>query len=312
MNQKSKLNIPFDVYMAKMVQLITEGSSLLSKEIKSTDAFNKYVKEIEMWLAETENFFINSFTHEYTNLLNRFGSLSNRVISIPRFRQRAFEDEHLMLKETFRPCVQFLDTHTKLIAVMPNVRETDKEWVEIKDMPTAEKIELILHKLSLLYGDEYYPIAEILNGEGVVVKKKDEYEELAGMIVEKGYAQQQPNSLAKTFLRLTAKGLNYVEEKEKRINSSTEYEKINSSLEELNKKIDSVIEDLKMKGYGQEILFEELEDLKEQAPKLNQKQFGQLLKGKLIDLGLSQVINMDVVNHIYKEFTEHVLRLPVK
>lgn len=89
----------------------------------------------------------------------------------------------------------------------------------------------------------------------------------------------------------------------------TNYDVINQSQEKLNSKIEEIIELLTKQGFGQEILFNELQELKELYPKLNKKNWGQVLKGKLVDLGIAQVINQEVAETIFKGLTEQVLRL---
>ncbi|MCD8416143.1 hypothetical protein LNI90_11875 [Tenacibaculum dicentrarchi] len=89
----------------------------------------------------------------------------------------------------------------------------------------------------------------------------------------------------------------------------TNYDAINQSQEKLNSKIEEIIELLTKQGFGQEILFNELQELKELYPKLNKKNWGQVLKGKLIDLGIAQVINQEVAETIFKGLTEQFLRL---
>jgi len=90
---------------------------------------------------------------------------------------------------------------------------------------------------------------------------------------------------------------------------STDYERIKGNQQEINEKIDQIIEMLIRNGYGQEILFNEIQELKELYPKLSKKTWGQTLKGKLIDLGLSEIINRNTINYIFKELTEQVLRI---
>lgn len=90
---------------------------------------------------------------------------------------------------------------------------------------------------------------------------------------------------------------------------TTDYERINGNQEEINKKIDQITEMLRRNGYGQEILFNEIQELKELYPKLSKKTWGQTLKGKLIDLGLSEIISRDTINYIFKELTEQVLKI---
>jgi hypothetical protein len=89
----------------------------------------------------------------------------------------------------------------------------------------------------------------------------------------------------------------------------TDYDKITESQIELNKKIDEIIATLNKQNFGQEILFNELQELKELYPKLSKKNWGQILKGKLIDLRFAQVINQEIAENIFTELTNQVLRL---
>jgi len=89
----------------------------------------------------------------------------------------------------------------------------------------------------------------------------------------------------------------------------TDYNKITESQKEINNKIDEIIETLKEQGFGQEILFNELQELKELYQKLNKKNWGQVLKGKLIDLGFAQIINQEIAESILTGLTNQVLRL---
>lgn len=91
--------------------------------------------------------------------------------------------------------------------------------------------------------------------------------------------------------------------------TSTNYDSINQSPEMLNSKIDEIILLLKKQGFGQEILFNELQELKDLYTKLNKKNWGQILKGKLVDLAVSQIINQETAKTIFKALTEQILHL---
>ncbi|MAY52473.1 MAG: hypothetical protein CMC75_04305 [Flavobacteriaceae bacterium] len=89
----------------------------------------------------------------------------------------------------------------------------------------------------------------------------------------------------------------------------TDYNQITESQNEINNKIDKIIAILEKQNFGQEILFNELQELKELYPKLSKKNWGQVLKGKLIDLGFAQIINQEIAEKIFTELTNQVLRL---
>ena len=51
------------------------------------------------------------------------------------------------------------------------------------------------------------------------------------------------------------------------------------------------------------------QELKELYPQLNKKNWGEILKGKLIDLGISEILNREAIELIFKELTDQVLRI---
>jgi hypothetical protein len=60
---------------------------------------------------------------------------------------------------------------------------------------------------------------------------------------------------------------------------------------------------------GHEILYNEMQELKGLYNKLSHKNWGQLLKGKLVDIAISKMVDMKTLEFVYKELTDHVLKL---
>lgn len=72
---------------------------------------------------------------------------------------------------------------------------------------------------------------------------------------------------------------------------------------ELHSKLNSILEKLEKQGFGQQIIFEEIEDLKNHF-NLGKKNWFQLLKGKLVDLTIKKVLNKTIVQEIYNTLSE--------
>ena len=72
---------------------------------------------------------------------------------------------------------------------------------------------------------------------------------------------------------------------------------------ELHNKLNDVLEKLEKQGFGQQIIFEEIEDLKNHF-KLGKKNWFQLLKGKVVDLTLKKVLDKTIVQDIYNQLSE--------
>jgi hypothetical protein len=84
------------------------------------------------------------------------------------------------------------------------------------------------------------------------------------------------------------------------INEFTNSEKV-----DLNSKIDEALQKLSDLGIGQQVVFEEIEELKEHL-NLNKKNWLQLLKGKLMDLVTEKAIEVVTVQMIYATITESI------
>ncbi|GAB5564107.1 MAG: hypothetical protein Wins2KO_11700 [Winogradskyella sp.] len=72
---------------------------------------------------------------------------------------------------------------------------------------------------------------------------------------------------------------------------------------ELHNKLNDILEKLEKQGFGQQIIFEEIEDLKNHF-NLGKKNWFQLLKGKVVDLTLKKVLDKTIVQEIYNSLSE--------
>ncbi|WP_028873171.1 hypothetical protein [Psychroserpens burtonensis] len=72
---------------------------------------------------------------------------------------------------------------------------------------------------------------------------------------------------------------------------------------ELHNKLNNILEKLEKQGFGQQIIFEEIEDLKNHF-NLGKKNWFQLLKGKVVDLTLKKVLDKTIVQEIYNQLSD--------
>ncbi|WEK35524.1 MAG: hypothetical protein P0Y53_23790 [Candidatus Pseudobacter hemicellulosilyticus] len=75
--------------------------------------------------------------------------------------------------------------------------------------------------------------------------------------------------------------------------------------DEINSKLDEILEQLKSQGIGQEIIFNEINELREHFD-LSKKNWIQLLKGKLYDMAFEAGIEIVVVKGIYNSLSESI------
>tara|TARA_R110002049_G_scaffold145662_3_gene308125 strand:+ start:32 stop:946 length:915 start_codon:yes stop_codon:yes gene_type:complete len=287
-------------YVLNIQNLILDYSK--SKTQSEYDELDTKLKELKNQIVEyLQNAFNdpnNSYAHslKYSNS-NNF-SFGNRKPHITELIKKRISNGTELWKN--------LEYYLRILEISDAViKPNEINLEERKNFDTDEKLELILEKLNQLYDDSYHSVSMILEGNGIELERYNEERELAKFLEDNDYIRCVHTRTVTA--QITLNGRRYIENKRKK--EVTDYSKINKSQEELNNKIDEIIDILKIQNFGQEILFNELEELKSLYGTLGKKNWGQVLKGKLVDLGLAQVINKEVMESIFKELTDQILLL---
>lgn len=286
--------------------ILADKISKKKNEVKNNSQLDEIKEEEIEWRKTCYDYLKKSFDDDKNEFAEGFFRAQrqrfhtgNRQKDLSTLKTEFFDD----LKERKRTLEYFL----KILSVSDVIIKSEEIDVDIRaNYSTEEIMELILDKLYDLYGDSSYSIGAILEGNGIKLKKHHEDVEIIKYLENAGYVSAI-HTLGSSSAQLTTQGKLYVEEKRKV--KSTNYNNINDSSSEIYEKIDEIFKHLQKLGLGQEIIYEELEELKELYSKLNKKNWGQVLKGKLIDLGLSQLINLDTMKFIYKELTHEILKI---
>ena len=179
---------------------------------------------------------------------------------------------------------------------------------ELKEVKTVQdKLDYILQTLYFVYHRDFYFSIETLLDLNAVPFRHDEPGELGEDLIKKKYVSvHERDSYNKNArIKLTVKGASYVERKSK----SNNKQKTKKWETEINQKVDIVLEKLQTLGYGQEVIFNEIEELKTYSGKLPKKSWVQLLKGKVIDLAVDQVINKETASYILETLSEGASKL---
>ncbi|MHB0756953.1 hypothetical protein [Polaribacter sp. M15] len=166
-----------------------------------------------------------------------------------------------------------------------------------------KKKDFILKKLNLVFNDNYYSLSKILDLNNVP-NRKGETREIAEDLAKRGYLIlfSEYGNNGDDYAKISVKGASYIERK-------TSIKTKKKSQESLDKKIEKITQMLIKLGYGQEIIFNEMEEIRNLHSKLNKKNWSELVKGKLIDLGLSQVINKETISKIFETLIDQKFKL---
>ncbi|GEP51956.1 hypothetical protein FNO01nite_26280 [Flavobacterium noncentrifugens] len=193
-------------------------------------------------------------------------------------------------------CLRFL---IEMLGLVNSFTESDGDNVVIHGI--TEKKDFLLEKLHKVFNDKFYSISSIFRFNDIKFRD-NETEELAEDLNKKGYVHRESDYKGDA-VKLTIKGASYIERKLKQRGNK----KVLS--DDLYKKLDEITKRLKALGFGQEIIFNEIEELRDLQSKLSKKTWSQVLKGKLLDLGLEQAINKETAFMIYEFLTNDKLKL---
>lgn len=305
--ENMKLVIDWKIFSDNINDFSKKAEKLIKTENEIIDMSKLEVIKTEekLWRESCYNYLNSSFDEERNEFAVGFLSSNEQRYNIGN-RQKDFREVKKEFFQDLNSRKKTLDYYLRFLNVCDAIIKPDSIDLEIREnFITEEILELILEKLYDLYDDYYHSIGGILEGNGIKLKRRAEDRELIKHLETMGYVSVTHSRDINA--QLTTMGKMYIEEKRKK--QSTNYSHINDSKSEVEDKINEIINRLDKLGLGQEILYEELEELKDLYEKLDKTNWGQLLKGKLIDLGLSQVINIDTMKYIYKELTTEILKL---
>ncbi len=263
-------------------------------KIESENWVNQIVEFLNTNIIPSPDSIIKAFQYSYderTNMFFTFSPIGETQEDITRHKINQFKFK--------------LNEFKKLKGYLSVINSLNNDNVSTEINSVKEKLDFTMEKLYYLYGDNYYySIALILESNNINLRD-DEAIEICESLEKKGYAIKEEKYSKKDSVKLSLKGAEYVERK-KRGKRNNEKKKSQS---ETNKKIDLVLRKLEELGYGQEIIFEEIEELRGLSKKLNKKTWSQVIKGKVVDLALSELISKDVATFIYESLVEDKFKL---
>jgi hypothetical protein len=295
-------------FQEQIKTLIIEGNEIAQKEsvtIRDEKLFDSVIKEIKDWVDKCYNYLSDSFDDSQKEFANGFRQRQTSSFHVPGAQRNIMQEIKNEFSE-LKSKTKTLDYYVRILNISDAIIRPNEINLEVRKRYTTEEIiELLLDKLYDLYDNLYYPVESIFEGNGITLSRHGEDRQIVNLLIDQGLV----NSTKTRFVdaQLTLEGKLYVEEKRKKQKST--YNGIGNSKEEVSERIDELIDKLNKLGLGQEILFDELQELKDLYGQLNKTNWGQLLKGKLIDLGFSQVIDKDTVKFVYEFITKDVLKL---
>jgi len=298
------LIVKYEDFKKEINNYYSELQNLKNKEIQNEQDLNNFKEILHKVDSDIITYFKSAFNIEANSYVYEYSHINSNSFHITGIKLQIRQ-----LIDNFRHDIQnksyFLKSNVNFLIALDCVINQDEILLnQRKQYKTEEKLLLILEKLYLLYDNDYYPIKDVLEGNGIEIKRHGDEQELIKLLENRGLVDVQ--YLKNVSARLTPEGSIFIEENQKAYKEN--YSDIPNSSQELNDKINQIIEKLTLLGYGQEIIFDELEELKVLYLKLNKKTWGQVLKGKLMDLALAKLVEIDTIKFIFESLTDNKLK----
>lgn len=297
------LKVKWEEFKRKLEEFQSEGNALFEKYkvARTEDSLNELKEEKQSWEKTVINYVSTSFKPENRNFANEFKAQRGYSTGFKLGVDQRVKNDIQALKDE----INRLDYYLKMLFISDAIVRADEIDLEKrKSLDTEGRLDLILSKLYDLYNDrKYHSIKWILEGNGVKLNGSGEDWDYGRMLENRGFIECMNGRNVNA--KLTLEGKYMIEQARKA--KVTDYSKISSSDEELKNLIKEVLVKIEGLGFGQQIIFDEFDELRDDIPNLNKKSFGQLLKSKLYDLVAAEAFDKAVASEIFKEFTNEIL-----
>lgn len=276
------------------------------------EQFEKFREHIEL-LLQQEDFDSKSEADKIIDNVKEY--ISKHITPSPDFIIGILKEHYLSIddfilgdyglgdkpKKERNRLLRFLNSLVSTTCYLSTIDSLINPETNIKIETATDKSDYLLSKLNMLFGDEMYSATLLLELNDIKLRQK-EGREIIEDLHRRGYVIMEDQYGTSDKVKISVKGAAYIERKTKPKNRTV-------GDKELNKRIDNIIEHLTTLGYGQEIIFNEIEELRELQNKLSKKSWKQLLKGKLIDLTLDKLISIDTANSVYEYLAQGSFKL---
>jgi len=296
-----KIKLSPNSFYKKLNKHLEKGNDILEKQISEPKLLEKEMNE---WEKNAVDFLknntvdlpeqlITNVEHTVTEDWFTFGLLKKDFDKNPESHIE-YLTKHLKKKiKAFEVTLDYL-----------SISEIIKGKEKPELFTIQEKITFVLKKLYELYNDNFYSISMIFEINEIDYRE-NEPNEIAENLKKRGYGIRETDYTTKDLLKISVKGAAYVERQNKKQKNKEKKTKD----AKVNEKIDLVIAKLEKLGYGQKIIFDEIEELRGLSKKLNKKTWSQVIKGKVMDLALSELISKDTASFIYESLVEDKFKL---
>jgi len=301
------LIIPLDTIQDELYAFDLRGRELLNSKVESNEELDAFRLTAIGWIKSGGDIFARSFNIERNRFANIYSSgVADKIQINGNLQTRDFDQIQTLINNKL-----YYKSRAEILLVISDVVVNPKilDLQRRNKYTIKEKSMLLLEKLFDAYPTGwYYSIDEIFKGNGVKLGRREEDFAIADILERDGLIEK--NDFGRLEVRLTTAGAIELEELSA-ASTESDYENINKTKEELSKIIVELKDKLNELGFGNEIIYNELQEMKEIFPTLNKKTWGQLVKGKIVDMVVGKVLSADAAKFVYEHITGSALHIPL-
>lgn len=291
-----RLTIDLEDFLSIINNLREKADEIL--KLKSEKDHSTIISESSNWINEVRynlDQYIMPNSDEFESIFNikdidKFPSLSFKKRFPTQYSYNNLK-RRLINLEYLSSLFQMIDSFQK---------DYDEKIKE--EFSTQEILDYILTQLNKSTTVLYYSIKDILKFNALNLSKS-ECIELADHLERKKFAKRIDKSSDE--IKITVTGSAYIERKLKYVSKKIKVDFDNK----IDVKIDQIVQKLHALGLGQEIIFEEFEELKTLHKHLNKKNWAEVLKGKLFNMAVNKLLEKETMSFIYEFLTDEKIKL---
>lgn len=211
MSERLHLVISFDEFKNGINELVNEGSELSNLPDTNESEFEEKRKKVNEWVGKAMNYLGSSFNINDNTVKEDFRSTNPNLPYIAGSYSFKFLVNNL--KETIKVKQHCLWGAVKVLSICDAIINPDSVDLEkASNYTTDEKLGLLLTKLYAVNDEWFYPVKDILEGNGVIFKRANEDWELAKLLEQSDYIKTMGGLGMPCMAQITLEGQRIVEQ----------------------------------------------------------------------------------------------------
>jgi len=300
--------VPFDEIKEAIERFVEEANALNQITVSNEEQYGVFEDGRKNWVGNVESFLDRSFSTKGNLIEFQQEGRTMIIPNSPRPSTQQLQSRIQNAKRSLNGKSSYLQYNLHIWQQCDLITGKPVDLLARAKYTMQQKLNFLLERLNVLNsGSSYFPLDMLLEGNGFNHFGETQLSEIGAILEQNGYVEVLSALGITPQARITVSGQMYVEENLSKYKE--DYSNIPSDKEEINRLMDYLKEELSKLSAGQEVLFEELEDLRGLYGKLTKKNWGEILKGKMFDMALEKVISKETFMFILSTFTGHELKL---